>query len=160
MSRILAADLLASGLEEAEDLQDLAEEARDYLLYHTWCRSIKQLWFDRGFSKFALFFAEIEPDERADHQIWVIVGDVPPLFIGVGEAVTALDAIEIYGGVLDWWIEEVEKGTQLDDLPPLRIRNSLKLIEPTGENVELVKSRLRLIDEIVLPNFFDPAEPC
>ena len=107
------------------DLKDLAVEAREFLLSHEWCARVKSLHYDRGFPKVAVFLADIEPMHEADPQVWVVVGDVPPLYLDTLDHKNGAEALAEYVLVFTWMLALYEAGKPLDDVPPLLTRESL-----------------------------------
>lgn len=141
-------DLLSelTEMDEIHCVLNLHKEAENYLKNFDWCLRIKKSWYESKFSSYniiGVFLFEIEPiNENVDDFIWVIVGDLPTVYLD--KTVTSgMEAVEIYCELMEDWIENVKKGKSLEECFP--IPN-----EPTIENANLLKSRVDLIKEIFL----------
>ncbi|GIV14997.1 MAG: hypothetical protein KatS3mg022_0432 [Armatimonadota bacterium] len=129
-----------------------AKEARDFLLAHSWCRTVRSLSLRKWVEGiFALFYAEIEPEpgSGADEAVWVIVGDLPPAYIDVFSATTAREALEAYMGLLEEWVEAVRVGEPLDELMPIYHRYSLVPVPPTLRFAEMMSLRLQFLQDLL-----------
>ena len=72
-SKMTPIELLKGGESEVGiDLLELAQEVREFLLAQRWCASVTNIFYDRGFPKLAVFYAEIEPLENADAGRWLL----------------------------------------------------------------------------------------
>jgi hypothetical protein len=145
-------NLLKSGVDEAEELAQLAKEARVYLLYHNWCKSVRRVSFALGFSKAAVFYAEIEPNKGESPTIWIVVGDLPPLHMDTEYCATARDALLGYIELMEDLCTGIRMGEDVSELPPIRQRHTLKILEPTLALIEVLEKRLAFLRK----NFIDP----
>ena len=132
-------------MEEIHCVINLQKEAEKYLANFDWCLKIKKSWYESEVSSYdiiGVFLFEIEPiNENVDNFIWVIVGDLPTLYLD--KSVTSgIEAVGIYCELMDNWVENVKKGKSLEECFP--VPN-----EPTIENAELLKMRIDLIREII-----------
>lgn len=139
------------GVPWAFDKQMLEQEARSFLLRHSWCLSVHSLDIYRYIEGiFGLFLAEIEPapDSGADRYVWVIVGDLPAAYIDVPSAPTPNEAIDAYIGAMEEWVNAVDQGATIEDVIPVYHRFSLIPIPPVQSFAESLKRRLRLLEKI------------
>lgn len=145
--RIKIEDLPTSDVEDVAGLVKLAREAESFLTWHWWCGAVRQGYLDYDwYGILALFYFEIEPaSPNAEDIVWVIVGDVPPAYIGAKTCPTATDAIEGYVYELEDWVEAVNAGQSVDDLMPVYVRHALERVAPTVEFAEMLASRLDFI---------------
>jgi len=60
------------------------------------------------------------------------------------EAPDALSAIELYDDLMQEWVDAVLAGEPTDDLIPVNV-------PPTREYAEMLRSRLELIREMIIP---------
>ena len=79
---------LLYGLTEVEEIRcvlNLSKDAENYLDSFDWCIKIKKSWYESECSSYdiiGVFLFEIEPiDETVDEFIWVIVGDLPSVYL-------------------------------------------------------------------------------
>ncbi len=157
---IKLADLLDSDVEDATELKDMAAEAEGFLLSHKWCQSIRQGYFDRGWSGIlAVFYFEIKPATKsADDAVWVIVGDLPPAYLDVVTCPNGAAAVDGYVGAMREWVEHVKAGKSVKGLIPVFVRDSLLPVPSTLEFAEMLEGRLDFIEEHILAQFEDELE--
>ncbi len=152
---IAVEDLPASGIEEAQELYELGVEAGEFLAAYKWCVRVKRGFYDRGFSKVAVFYFEIEATPPADSTVWVIVGDLPPAYIDTQSCPNGAAALDGYVGAVREWIDAVKDGRDTSGLIPVVRRGSLKRVEPTKEMAEMLASRMDFIDREILSQWPD-----
>ena len=156
---IKESDLLSSGIEDANDLLQLAQEAKQFLCFHKWCGNVKEIYFAHGFAKLAVFFAEIEPLHGASPTTWVVVGDAPPMYLDTEYCPTAVDALEAY---VEWMTEvcdRLDSKQDASDLPPILYRNSPRKMEMNPELIAILRSRLKFIKRELVDPFKQPHLP-
>ncbi len=136
-------DLLDSltEIEEIECVLNLYSEAKEYLESFEWCLNSNKVWFENKYSfydKIGVFLFEIDPiDNTVDDFVWVIVGDLPSVYLDKSVE-SGREAIEIYCELMEDWVQNVKEGNSTIDCYP--IPN-----EPTLENAELLESRIEFI---------------
>lgn len=139
-------DLPTSNVDDKEELVALAAEASKFLLEHRkWCKGITASYFDRGFSKVAVFYFEIEPLPGQDPRIWVIVGDVPPAYIDFKSCPNGAAALDGYVAEMLAWAAAVKRGESTRNLIPVFRRGSLARVEESKEFAEMLESRMKFI---------------
>ena len=148
-------DLQSGESEVGLDLVELAAEAREYLLAHDWCEEVESLFYDRGFPKVAVFLANIVPMGSADSQLWVIVGDVPPLYIDTVDYENGAEALAGYLIVFLHAIMLFRTDQPLDDVPPILTRGSLVEMSFDDEVAKMLSGRLTAIRKMLLELWSD-----
>lgn len=143
-------ELLSGDSEVGLDLVELALEARKFLSAHSWCGGIKSIRYDRGFPKVAVFYSEIEPLRGADPDCWVIVGDVPPLYIDTIGHSNGAEALAGYILVYFCMLALYKRGEPLDEEPPVYERGSLTALTMDDELAAMLGSRLKFIRDRIL----------
>lgn len=130
-----------------EELDSARREAREYLEFYDWVSSIKGEYFGYGADGIIyIFLFEIAPGRpEVDPWIWVIVGDVPPTYLPAEDARTPYEALDGYIGAMEEWVEAARQGKSVADLIPVNVPAN-----PT--NAEMLASRLKFLDEKVLPD--------
>lgn len=140
---ILACD---SGIEMAEYLR----EAREYLLYYNWCKSIQDEYvgmFVNGI--LGIFLFRIIPARAGvDEWIWVIVGDLPSAYLTCDQCPNPATALDGYIGAMSEWVDAAAHGKSVAELIPVDV-------PATPENAELLHKRLKFLDEHVLSDYRD-----
>lgn len=146
LSKVVPANkLLGEDEEDTALLKEMFGEAERYILNFTWCDKILDKYFGIGIGGVvAVFlFRILSSQEDVDEFVWVIVGDIPPLYITVENASNPACALDGYIGAMEGWIDAVSNGKSLDNLPPVNA-------SPIPENAEKLKKRLQFIDKEIL----------
>ena len=106
-----------------------------------WIDEVREVHYGTGFDdKVGVFlFRVASSDEAVPEWIWVIAGDLPPLYIGSEDASTPTEALDGYVGAMQEWVEAVRAGRPVDDLAPVDA-------DPTEDNADRLASRLELIE--------------
>ncbi|MEL6932776.1 MAG: hypothetical protein AAGK67_10965 [Pseudomonadota bacterium] len=140
-------NLLDEGAEGCPvELVASLEEARAYLKSHEWVVSIDQEYLGDFFEGIlGIFLFRITPRfVGVDDFVWVLVGDIPSLYITVDECPNPATALDGYIGALEKWVEAVFASQPTDELFPVEAA-------ATNENAINLKSRLEFLDERILP---------
>ena len=137
--------------EDDEDsllLQQMLTEAENYLRSYRWCREIKDTFWGIGIGGVvAVFLFHIKPElPCTDDYVWVIVGDIPPLYITVDDAPNPACALKGYIGAMKAWATAAMKGDTVEDLAPV-------YAAATKKNGIALKKRLEFLDREILVNY-------
>ena len=128
-------------IEEIQTILSLYYNAKNYMEDFDWCVSIKKCWYDKDFGiyvKIGIFLFEIEPlNEDIDDFIWVIVGDLPSVYLDKS-ITTGQEALEQYCKLMQEWVDNVKAGKSLEECYPVPV-------DPTIENAELLSSRISFV---------------
>lgn len=132
-------------IDEYKSILGLYEEAKNYLDEYKWCKRTIKAWHQHDvgiYEKIGVFLFEIEPIETVDTFVWVIVGDLPTVYLD--ESVkTGKEALEIYCDLMSEWADNIIESKSLDECYPVEA-------EPTFENAELLKRRVAFIKRELL----------
>jgi hypothetical protein len=147
------AELPGADLEDVPELVGLGREAEEFLSGHRWCRSIRRAYFADGWAGIlGIFYFEIDPEPPADEAVWVIVGDIPPAYLDTETCRDPAEALEGYAAAMWEWVERVQAGEPLDEnVIPVYFRDSYGRLEPTTEHADMLASRLKFIEEKLVP---------
>ena len=129
-----------------------SREACEFLLAHSWCRTVRSLSLRKWVEGIlALFYVEIEPEpgSGADEAVWVIVGDLPPAYLDVLSVPTAREALEAYIALLEEWVEAVRSGEPIDELMPIYHRHLLAPVPPTLRFAEMIELRVQFLQDLL-----------
>jgi hypothetical protein len=120
----------------------LEDEARAYLLRTGYWRSVERLECGLAVEGvFGVFLAEAEPAAPdVDREVWVAVGDLPPLYLVTDDLETPEEALTAYIDHRRAWVDAVRANHSVADLAPVNV-------EPTREWAAALATRLRLLDE-------------
>lgn len=131
--------------EDSKLLGELAENAINYIQSHKWCQRLVKSYFGLGIGGIvAVFLFEIIPsDDKVDNYIWIIVGDIPPLYIAGTDAPNPACALDGYIGAMEEWAKAAIAGKTISGLPPVAA-------EATPENGKRLLKRLDWLDKNIL----------
>ena len=128
-------------IEEIKSIIGLYDKAKQYLGNFDWCVSVKNGWFDEDFrvyDKIGVFLFEIEPlNDSIDDFIWVIVGDLPSVYLDKSVK-SGLEALEIYCDLMQDWVDNIRVGKTVSECYPIPV-------DPNLENAELLNNRILFI---------------
>ncbi|HZU27981.1 MAG TPA: hypothetical protein VFA04_20795 [Bryobacteraceae bacterium] len=136
------------GEDDAETklLKDMCIEAKQYLESFHWCQSAAPRYWGGGVGKvFAIFLFEVDgrtPD--IDQWLWVIVGDIPRLYLVVDQCKSPAQAFRVYMELMEAWVALARQGKTSRKLPPVGV-------EPTPEWADALAGRLQIIRETIAP---------
>jgi hypothetical protein len=125
-------------------LRAMADDARAFLEGHPWCERVEHLEYGDGVGGIvAVFLATIVPARpNVAERLWVIVGDVPPLYLVTDELPTPRSALASYIGWRRAWVDAVRHGDPVDDLPPVDV-------PATDASLDRLASRLDFIENML-----------
>ena len=125
-----------------EEVKQLANEAENYLLSHSWCSKI-----ETGYHAFSIagvigiFLFDIIPSKpEIDETLWVVTGDLPPAYLVIDDADSWQEALYGYVHEMNRWIAAVREGIGLDDTIPVDA-------EPTIEHAKMLEGRLKFLQK-------------
>ena len=146
-SKVVKTDLyLASISEEGrKEFKEMLGEARSELDFYDWCLDIFESYvgiFVAGVV--GVFLFKIKPSSAdIDAWLWVVVGDLPPIYLTCDDSPNAACALDSYIGAMQEWVEAAENGDSVADIVPVNV-------PATKDNARKLKSRLIMLDERVL----------
>ena len=127
------------------EVAELAQRASTFLLSHASCRSITSVhlaWAIAGVV--GVFQLRLVPTRKdIDDTLWVIVGDLPPVYLVCDESPSWREALENYVYEMRKWVSAVRKGDALTDIIPVNV-------EPTLSWADQLDGRLSFISDRIL----------
>jgi hypothetical protein len=107
--------------EDRALLAKMLRKAEDFLNHHHWCCTIKESYFGIGVGGvFAVFLFNIEPrTEEVDEWLWVVCGDYPFAYLTTKNTPTAVEALILYIGLMEDWVDAVLAGEDLSLVFPV-----------------------------------------
>lgn len=98
---------------------------------------------------YVFFLFEIENSESVnDNYLWVIVGDIPPMYLDIHGPKTTKEVLEDYVELAEDWIEHVKLGKSTKDCYPFKAK-------PTLEMAKLLEKRTSFIKGTLINNIED-----
>jgi hypothetical protein len=139
------------GDEDTALLRQMLKDAKSYLLSFSWCESIVNSYFAGGVGMiFAIFLFEIIPARAGvDRWMWIVVGDIPPAYLPLGDCKTSREVFDTYiDGMKKWVVLAREgRGAAPDDcVPPVNV-------PATPEWAERLDRRLTSLTKLIKPLF-------
>lgn len=133
--------------EETALLNELLEEAREYLTEMPWCQGIRKEYYGLGVGGVVgVFLFEILAKKDVDNPLWVICGDLPNAHLVTDMAPTPTAALRLYCKLMADWISAVRKGGDLDEVFPVPV-------EPTKDNAKQLEKRIKFLRSRIVPAF-------
>lgn len=121
--------------------------ASAYIQGFQWCKEVKEsvLYLNLG-STLCIFLLEIENSSSTeDNFLWIMVGDIPSMYLDVYGPKTTIQVIEDYVFLAKQWISKVESGLSVANCYPFEAA-------PTLEMAEMLKKRIKFYEEKLIPN--------
>jgi hypothetical protein len=146
VKQIRGDDELDTGL-----LNEMAQDATRYISQFTWCEEVLETYFGGGVGGiFAIFFFHIRPScPEVDSWIWIMIGDIPPAYLPLGDCNSPEEAFEIYMDGMSKWVEFArngQTGTAHQGVPPVNM-------PATPEWAERLQQKLDGLTAAVKPLF-------
>lgn len=139
--------------EDTTDFQNMLIEARNEISFYGWCLDIVESYVGMFYAGIVgVFLFKIKPSgSDIDEWVWVIVGDLPPIYIAADESPNAACALDSYVGAMEEWVAAAENGDSVSELVPVNIPAS-------KENSKNLKVRLTMLDENILSQYQEDLE--
>ena len=131
-------------------LRDMAEKAVQYVRSFEWCIEIHEQYFADGIGGVvALFLFRLSIQEiAAPEWVWIIVGDLPPVYLGFEGFPTPYAALLLYIEGVEEWLAASPEERASGDLIPIEVR-------PQAEFLEMLRGRVEALRSAVLPHIRD-----
>lgn len=133
--------------EDARLLRAMQREATDYLRRQRWCDSILDCCWGGGVGGIVsvfLFHVKMHDNESPEEWVWVVCGDLPPLYLDTDVLVEPREVLVAYCDLVGEWIEIARRGGDLRSAVPIAAT-------PTAELIGMLESRLKMLRELVIP---------
>jgi hypothetical protein len=151
LSRVISWSTFIS-LNTADQGEAIGLKARavDYLQQHSWCKAVQEEYAGLIYPGIiGVFLFRIEASrEDVDEWIWVLVGDVPPLYLTCDICPNPATVLDAYVGAMSEWVDAVEQGKPVTDMAPVNAA-------ATAENAKRLKTRLSFLRDRILIDFQD-----
>ena len=126
--------------EDTELLNKMSQDADCFITSHQWCPNISEKYFGFGIGGIvAIFLYHFDSlVNETDDWLWVIVGDLPSVYLVTDGASCPMEALERYCELMEDWANKIMSNNSIDDCYPVKAA-------PTKENAELLLNRTRFI---------------
>ena len=88
-------------------------------------------------------FTIVPTDPDVDAHLWVVVGDLPPVYIAQPHESSWQDVLTGYVDEMRLWVRAVRSGGSLDNVIPVGV-------EPTEDHADMLERRLDFIERQLL----------
>jgi hypothetical protein len=149
---VLAPDYYGEDPEDQALLVEMINRGQRWLLSHKWCESISECYVGDvaiGGIVVVLLTRIVPSKEDVDEWLWVVVGDVPPAYLVTDDAPNPASALHVYLQLVNDWVAAAQRGEDVSELMPLESTTG-ELLSPTAENAAALRTRLDLIQRLIL----------
>jgi hypothetical protein len=131
-------------------LRGMGEEAVLYVQSFDWCVELHEQYFGDGIGGVvALFLFRITiRDLETPEWVWIIVGDLPPAYLGFHGFPSPRAALLLYIEGVEEWLAASPEERVSGDLIPIEV-------PPKAELIEMLRDRAAKLRSAVLPNIRD-----
>jgi len=132
------------------ELLKVHQEAVTYLMGFAWCNKVinSYVYLNLG-SALCVFLFKIENNASIDdNYLWVIVGDIPPMYLDIYGPKTTKEVLEDYIHLAQDWINHVKEGKSIKSCYPFKA-------EPTMEMAALLEKRTSFMKNTLISNIKD-----
>ncbi len=147
--KVVEVDIYEKALSEnADEFKVMLREAIEEINFYDWCLDILETYVGMFYAGIVgVFLFKIKPSgEEIDELIWVIVGDLPPIYITAEDSPNPACALDSYIGAMEEWVEAAENERSVSNLVPVNV-------PATKENAKNLKVRLMMLDEKILSKY-------
>ncbi|TCC96774.1 hypothetical protein EZ449_22140 [Pedobacter frigidisoli] len=146
--------LINKKLEFYEEVVTQKTKAESYLQSFDWCGAIidSELYSNLGKILCIFLFEIINNQRKEDNYVWVVVGDVPSMYLDIYGPKSTHEVLENYVSLSRDWIYGVENNLNMTDFYPFKEPKSLEL-------ARMLRSRTDRIENSVIPNIEDVSLP-
>jgi hypothetical protein len=143
-------DKLTGQTEFYSEVVDMYQEANNYLQSHEWCSVVLNcdLYTNLG-DKLCIFLFKIDNSASSDDNlIWVIVGDIPPMYLDIYGPTSTKEVLNVYVVLANDWIKHVRAGKSVGDCYPFNA-------EPNYEYADMLERKVAFINNEIIENIDD-----
>jgi hypothetical protein len=135
-------------VEFHSEVIDMRKEAEAYLQSFAWCKEIRgcSLYMNLG-SKLCIFLFEIDNiGSTEDNFLWIIVGDLPPMYLDTVGVRTIKEVLKLYVELSKDWIKHVKSGQSVEECYPFNAKPTVSMAEILEKKISFIENAI--IDEI------------
>jgi hypothetical protein len=139
-------EIVGGDEEETRQLRALLSDARYFVGEFPWCESVREAFLGFGIDGLVgVVLVRIQPgSDGIDEWLWIVVGDLPPLYLVTDLSPTPAAALRTYIGLCQEWVDAVNAGRSVEDFVPIDA-------PPDAEHADMLERRLRFLATEVLP---------
>ena len=137
-------ELINRELDYYEEVMALHQEAVAYLKSFRWCKEINRshLYTNLG-TVFCIFLFDLDNSASTkDNLLWVVVGDIPPMYLDTFGPRTTVEVVEDYVRLAEDWIGQVKIGESLDRCYPFKANATVQMAKLLERKISFMKNTL------------------
>lgn len=129
------------------EVRALHTKATVYLESFYWCKKIKDSFLYTNIGRvFCIFLFDIDnASSHQDNLLWIIVGDIPSMYLDTQGPRTTREVVEDYIRLSQNWISNIKAGRSLESCFPFRA-------EPTLELAGLLEKKIAFMKDTLINN--------
>jgi hypothetical protein len=142
---------ISKKLEYYDEVINAHNEATQYINSFYWCLEIKKstLYTNLGRVLCIFLFDIVNTSSEGDNLLWVIAGDLPPMYLDVYGPKTTVQVLEDYATLAEDWITQTKTGGSIERCYPFNPTPTIEMAELLETRISLIKNSLIFnIDEI------------
>lgn len=146
MNKVVSINEYRQSLKDGiNDLDVYFNAAKHEITDYSWCLGVTETYIGMFYPGIVgvFLFKIIPQNKQVDEYIWVVVGDIPPLYITCENAPNAACALDGYIGAMMTWVDAAKSGKDLDGLPPVNVPS-------TPENAKKLQLKLDFLEKKIL----------
>ena len=126
--------------EDTDLLREMSQKADYFITSQRWCPTISEKYFGFGIGKIvAVFLYHFDSlINETDDWLWVVVGDLPSVYLVIDNTTSAMDALEGYCELMEDWANNIMSDNSVEDCYPVKAA-------PTKEHAQMLLSRIEFI---------------
>ncbi len=135
---------ITNDIDFYSEVNKLQEEAETYIKSFKWCKDIKNCSLYTNIGRvFCIFLFEIENSASSeDNFLWLIVGDLPAMYLDTFGAKSTKEVVEDYIMLAEDWINNIKAGESIINCYPFNAAPTLEMAELLEKRVSFMKSTL------------------
>ncbi|EHQ27393.1 hypothetical protein [Mucilaginibacter paludis] len=135
---------LSPKTEFYEEVTTLYVTATNYLKSFHWCNQIKDAFLYTNIGRvFCIFLFDIDNlSSDEDNLLWIIVGDIPSMYLDTQGPQTTREVVEDYIRLSQNWIKNIKTGSSLEFCFPFRAEPTLELAGLLEKKIAFMKATL------------------
>lgn len=138
---------------EHPEVRELAREAQAFVESFSWCERVTACRLAFAIAGVVGIFRVdfVAAGAGADPTVWVVVGDLPPAYLGFEEGDSWQDALAGYVDEMQGWVDAVRTGGSFDEVIPVDAPR-------TAANADALASRLGFLRTRLLKRTYPTGE--
>jgi hypothetical protein len=135
-----------------DEVVEMNLTAKEYINGFKWCEKIREeyLYLNLGSTicVFLYHIDNIQKEDEADNILWVIVGDLPSMYLDTFNVKSLKEVLETYAELAEDWADNILKNKSVKNCFPFDEKPNLELANQ-------LKSRVNFITNTLIKNIYE-----